>query len=200
MLRVAITGGIGTGKTSVLNRLRALGVPVIEADEVAHQVIAPGTDGADRVRRRFGAEIFRSDGQVDRALLGTLVFGDARSRRDLEAIVHPAVYREIMSWFATLERAGERLGAAEIPLLFETGRQGDFDRVVVTSCDPAEQIRRVRARTGLGEAEAIGRIAAQMPVAEKVRLAHYVIETDGTLADTERRTDQVLELLSQAAA
>jgi dephospho-CoA kinase len=188
MRRVALTGGIGTGKTVVLNHLRLLGVPVIDADAVAHAVMAPGTPGAAAVRTRFGPTVMAPDGGVDRARLGALVFGDQKARRDLEAIVHPAVYQAIESWLAACAARGEPLAVAEIPLLFETGHEGDFDRVVVTACGAAEQLRRVVER-GASQDDARRRIASQWSLDEKVRRADLVIRTEGTEADTRDRTE-----------
>ncbi len=195
MLRVALTGGIATGKSGVLARFRGLGVSVIESDSLSREVIAPGTPGADAVRRRFGPQIIGADGTVDRARLGDIVFGDAEARTDLESIIHPAVYARIGRWFEHLAASGQGLGLAEIPLLYETGHQSDFDRVVVTVCETAEQVRRVRERSGLSEAQALQRIAAQMPPEEKARLADYVIRTDGSIEDSNRRTDEVYQAL-----
>jgi dephospho-CoA kinase len=199
MLRVALTGGIGTGKTAVLRRLAELGVPVLDADSVAHAAIAAGTPGAVAVRRRFGDAVMAPDGSVDRAKLGVVVFADARARRDLEAIVHPAVYAAIEAWMADRARDGAAVSVAEIPLLFETGHERDFDRVIVTVCDAEEQVRRVTAR-GAAEDDARRRIGAQWPLSEKVARAHFVIDTNGTLADTIARTDAVCVRLRGAAA
>lgn len=199
MLRVALTGGIGTGKTSVLARWRARGVPAVEADHLAHDVIAPGTPGAAAVRDRFGPGVFTPDGAVDRARLGALVFADADARRDLEAIVHPAVRARIDRWMAEVAGAGSAVAVAEIPLLFETGREGEFDRVVVTVCEPDEQLRRVVAR-GSSEGDARRRIAAQLPLDVKALRAHYVIRTGGTLAETAARADEVYACLVAEAA
>lgn len=198
MWRVALTGGIGTGKTVVLNHLRRLGVPVIDADEVAHAVIAPGTPGAAAVRTRFGPSVAAPDGGVDRTQLGELVFGDQKARRDLEGIVHPAVYQAIQSWLAECAARGEPLAVAEIPLLFETGHEGDFDRVIVTACEPGEQLRRVIDR-GTSETDALRRIASQWPLDEKVRRADLVIRTDGTEADTRVRTEAAWRQLKSGA-
>ncbi len=195
MLRVALTGGIGTGKSAVLAQFRALDVPVVEADLLAHEAIAPGTPGADAVRRRFGAGVMLPDGTVDRRRLGAVVFDNPRARQDLEAIVHPAVYARIDAWFHEAGASGARMGVAEIPLLFETRHETDFDRVVVTACDPVEQVRRVAARGGLTEDEVRRRVAVQWPLAEKVRRADHVIWTDGTLDDTRRRTLEVWRAL-----
>ena len=199
MWRVALTGGIGTGKTVVLNHLRLLGVPVIDADEVAHAVIAAGTPGAAAVQTRFGSSVMAPDGGVDRARLGALVFRDPVARRDLEAIVHPAVYQAIQSWMAARAARGETLAVAEIPLLFETGHEGDFDRVVVAACEPAEQLRRVVER-GADEEDARRRIASQWPLDEKVRRSDLVIRTEGTVADTRARTEAVWRQLVSGAA
>ncbi len=136
---------------------------------------------------------------IDRGRLGDLVFADPVARRDLEAIVHPAVYERIGRWFGELAAAGQTIGVAEIPLLYETGHQSDFDRVIVTACEAAEQVRRVIARSGLTEPRVLQRIAAQMPVEEKTRLADYVIRTDGTIDDTNRRTDEVFLALTATA-
>jgi dephospho-CoA kinase len=190
MWRVALTGGIGTGKSTVLNTLRGLAVPVIDADDVAHAVIAAGTPGAQAVRARFGASVMLPDGAVDRRRLGALVFGDVAARRDLEAIVHPAAYQAIRLWMSACADRGGPLAVAEIPLLFETGHEHEFDRVVVTACEPDEQLRRVIER-GAGEEDARRRMAAQWPLDEKVKRADFVIRTDGTLADTRARTETV---------
>jgi len=184
MLRVAVTGGIGTGKSTVLAQFRTLGIPVAEADVLAHDVLAPGTPGAARVRERFGSGVFDSDGTLDRRRLGHIVFADSEARRDLEQIVHPAVYRAVAAWCDTLAGHGEIICVVEIPLLFETGHERDFARIVVTACPEDEQIRRVTARTGLPVEEVRRRIAAQWPIQEKVRRADYVIRTDGTLEET----------------
>jgi dephospho-CoA kinase len=194
MLRVALTGGIATGKSFCLARFAALGVPVVDADALAREVVAPGTPALAAVRVRFGNSIVTPDGTLDRAALGRIVFADRAARSDLEAIVHPAVYRRIGDWFVTLP-PGTRLAIADIPLLFETGHAADFDRVVVCACDPAEQLRRLMMRDHLSEPEARARLAAQWPIGEKVGRADYVIRTDGTIADTEAGVRMVYERL-----
>jgi dephospho-CoA kinase len=194
MLRVALTGGIGTGKSAVLARWRELGVPVIEADVVAHDIIRAGTPAAHAIAARFGAEVMMATGDVDRRRLAGVVFQDPEARRDLETIVHPAVYGVIDAWMAEHARRGEALAVAEIPLLYETGHADDFDRVVVTACDPDEQGRRIVAR-GATAADARRRIAAQWPLDRKIAAADFVVRTDGTLDDTRQRADAVLDVL-----
>jgi dephospho-CoA kinase len=200
MFAVALTGGIGTGKSVVLERFRELGAPVIEADALAHDVLLPGSEGAGAVRGRFGDGVMRADGGVDRRALARVVFADERARRDLEAIVHPAVRRRLSEWLSARMAEGASLAVVEIPLLFETGRAADFDAVVVTACEEPEQIRRVMGRDGLEEADVRRRLAAQWPLAEKVKRADFVIRTDGLLDDSRARVDEVWAELQARAA
>lgn len=196
MVRVALTGGIATGKSTVLRLLQARHVPTIDADVLARAVVAPGSAGLEAVVERFGAGVLDLHGALDRGALAAMVFSDPHARRDLERIVHPAVYAAIEGWFETLPQETP-LAVADIPLLFETGHQVDFDRVVVVACPPDEQLRRVMARDRVSEAEARTRLDAQWPIADKVVLAHHVIWTTGSRAETEREVDK---LVSQLAA
>jgi dephospho-CoA kinase len=136
-IRVALTGGIATGKSYVRRRIEAHGVPTIDSDLVVHQLLGAGTDVTAAVARRFGSAILRSDGAVDRVALGRLVFADAARRADLEAIVHPPVYDRIFAWAADQAAGGAAWVVADIPLLFETRHEGEFDRVIVVACWPA---------------------------------------------------------------
>ncbi len=194
LLRAALTGGIATGKSFSLAQFAALGVPVVDADRLAREAVAPGTAALEAVVRRFGAAVVRPDGTLDRGALGRIVFTDRPSRSALEAIVHPAVYRGIGDWFLSLP-PGTPLAIADIPLLFETGHAPDFDAVIVCACAPAEQLRRLMARDGLSEREARARLAAQWPIEEKVLRADYVIRTDGSMAETEMQVRMVFAQL-----
>jgi dephospho-CoA kinase len=191
VIRAALTGGIATGKSHVLAAFARLGVPTIDADTLAHEAIAAGTPGADAVVARFGPRIRLTDGSIDRRTLGAIVFSDAEARRDLEAIVHPAVYSTIERWFSSLA-AGTRYAIADIPLLFETNRQGDFDEVVVAACSPEEQLRRVMVRDGLSETDARARIGAQLPLASKIARASHVVWTTGTTEETEAQVRNIV--------
>jgi dephospho-CoA kinase len=186
VLRVALTGGIGTGKSYCLERFAAHGAATIDADVLARDAVAPGTPGLAAIAARFGPGILALDGTLDRPGLGRIVFGDAKARAALEAIIHPEVYRHIREWFANLP-AGTRVAIADIPLLFETGHHHDFDEVVVAACDPEEQVRRVMARDHLSDADARARLAAQWPIEEKVKRADRVIWTDRGFAETDRQ-------------
>ena len=199
MLSVALTGGIATGKSVVLALFAELGTPVVEADSLAHDAIAPGTPGAAAVCQRFGDGVIGPEGRVDRVRLGALVFEDRDARRALEAIVHPHVYRAIDEWMRRQEASGARMAVAEIPLLFETGHEGDFSCVVVTACGRDQQVRRAMVRSNLREEEVRRRIAAQGPLDDKVRRADYVIWTDGTVEETRVRAAAVWDALDRRA-
>jgi len=194
VLRVALTGGIATGKSYCLQRFVELGAATIDADALAREVVMPGTPGLRAVVERFGDGLLAPDGTLDRPALGRLVFADTKARAALEAIIHPEVYRRIREWFVNLS-VQTRVGIADIPLVFETGHYHDFDRVIVAACDPGEQLHRVMERDGLDEAGARARIAAQWPIAEKVARAQHVIWTDRGFADTDRQVADVFSAL-----
>jgi dephospho-CoA kinase len=200
MLSVALTGGIATGKSYVRARFEALGVPTIDADTLARDVVRPGTAALAQIVARFGAGVLQPDGALDRRALGAVVFADPVARRALEAIVHPAVRQAIDAWVAERRQQGDPLAVADIPLLFETGRTGEFDVVVVTACPPDEQVARIVRRDGLSEADARARVEAQMPIEEKVRRADHVVRTDGTHEETDRQVDALVTMLRDRAA
>ncbi|MGE3178170.1 MAG: dephospho-CoA kinase [Vicinamibacterales bacterium] len=197
MLKVALTGGIATGKSYVVDRLRRRGIPCLDADSLAHGVMAPGTEASAAIAARFG-DVLAPDGGVDRAKLGPIVFADPAARRALEAIVHPAVYRAIAMGLRAFELT-ERppFAVADIPLLFESGHEGDFDRIVATVCSESTQRQRLRER-GLTDMEIDQRLAAQWPAAEKAGRAHIVISTDGTFEETDAQVDAAIRALASA--
>jgi dephospho-CoA kinase len=195
MVRAALTGGIATGKSYCLAQFAQCGASVIDADQLAHQAVAAGTSGLARVVARFGHGVLLPDGRLNRRALGQIVFAERAARADLEAIIHPEVYQRISEWFANLP-SGTRLAIADIPLLFETGHQHDFDCVIVCACDSAEQLRRIMARDGLSEEAARARLDAQWPIADKVARADYVIATDGSFAETERAVRELYRALA----
>jgi len=200
MLRVALTGGIATGKSHVLNELRQRGVPCLDADQLAHGVTAAGTVATQAIRERFGPDVIDAAGAVDRRKLGAIVFADEQARRDLEAIVHPGVRRAIAAGLRALELS-ERpaLAVVDIPLLYEAGRASDFDRVVATVCSRDRQIARLIDR-GMSESEAEQRLAAQLPADAKAERADFVIRTDGSFAETAAQVDTIVAALRKMAA
>jgi dephospho-CoA kinase len=196
MLKVALTGGIASGKTYVGRRLREAGIPVVDSDSIVHQALGAGGDLVERVVERFGPGVRDAHGGINRAALGAIVFADPAARKDLEAIVHPHVYKAIQAWFRALD-AATPFAVADIPLLYETGRASDFDKVVVTSSKYETQLARMMARDGLTRADAQRRLAAQWPIAEKATRADYVITTDGTKAETNDQVKRLVDLLTQ---
>jgi dephospho-CoA kinase len=188
MLKVALTGGIATGKSYVLARLRGRGIPTIDADDVVHEALGPHTPTTRAIATQFGNAFVRADGSVNRAALADCVFASPDMRLRLEAIVHPVVYAAIHAWFDSLQRPA---GVASIPLLYETGHERDFDLGVVTVCRPEVQMSRLIQR-GLTEHEAQQRLDAQMPAAEKASRGDLVIDTGGTMAETDRQVEELI--------
>ena len=196
MLRVALTGGIATGKSYVLDRFRRRGVPCLDADALAHGVEAPGTEATLAIAAHFGSDILAADGSVDRAKLGPIVFADPAARRALEAIVHPAVYRAIAAGFRGFEMiGGSPFAVVDVPLLYETGADTSFDRVIVTACPEPVQLARLMER-GLSEQAARQRLAAQLPAADKAARADFVIRTDAPFEETDRQVDEIALMLA----
>jgi len=198
-LRVALTGGIATGKSHCLRRFAELGAPTIDADTLAKQAVDPGTPGFRAVVLRFGAGVVAADGTLNRAALGDIVFADDAARHALEEIIHPSVRAAIDRWFESLDlRPDVKAGIADIPLLFETGRDKEFDVVVVAACAPETQKARLMTRDGFTEAQADQRIRAQMPIDDKARRARYVISTEGSIGETDRQVADVWAAITGA--
>ena len=197
--RIALTGGIATGKSYVRLKFESLGVPTIDADTLARDAVAVGSEGLAAVVRRFGTGVLEPSGALNRRALAAIVFADSGAREDLEGIVHPFVRRRTDAWFRSLDPLRVVFAVADIPLLYETGGQDRFDAVVVTACEPEEQVRRIVARDGASEAEARQRLAAQLPIAEKVRRADYVVRTGGSYEDTDRQVRDIVGRLSGSA-
>jgi len=196
MKRIALTGGMGTGKSHVRAVFAALGVPTIDADTLARDVVAHGTPGFDAVVAQFGRGILNADGDLDRRALGAMVFADPGKRHDLEAILHPAIRAAIDQWFAALDQSAHVFAIADIPLLYEVGLDKEYDEVIVTSCSPQAQVRRIMARDNLDAADVQHRLDAQMPLADKVKRATYVIDTNGTLVQTNAQVHKLYNELT----
>lgn len=194
-----VTGGIGTGKSRVAALLRERGVPVVDADELAREVVATGSPGLGELVQAFGPEVLTADGSLDRKRLGALVFSDEDARRRLNAITHPRVRELSQQRFAELAQRGVELAAYDVPLLFEAGLDAVLRPVVVVACSEATQISRIMARDGLGADEARARVAAQLPLAEKRKRADYVLENEGSLAELAAGVDRLLEQLRASA-
>jgi dephospho-CoA kinase len=189
MLRLGLTGGIASGKSAVAAMLRDLGFSVLDADSLAHKLIEPGQPAYDEVLQEFGPSIANTGGRIDRAKLAGIVFGDRAKLDRLNAIVHPRVAEVISRQFEEWQRQGTRdVAFVEAALIIEAGIHKTLDGLVVAWCEPEQQFERLRAR-GLSEAEARRRIAAQLPVEEKLRFATEKIDCSGSLERTRRQVE-----------
>ena len=193
--RIGLTGGIATGKSYVAGKIKEAGVPMVDADVLSREVVAPGTPGLAAVRRRFGPDAVRRDGTMDRVRIAQIVFKDKRARLDLEAIIHPAVQKAIDEFFATLPKRTP-FAVADIPLLFETGRENQFNAVVVVACPREMQLQRLMERNKLSKEDAERRLNAQLPIDQKVKKATHVIRTEGTFEDTDKQVADLIKKLS----
>ncbi|KYG00221.1 dephospho-CoA kinase [Sorangium cellulosum] len=187
-----LTGGLGSGKSTVAARFRAQGLPVIDADALARDVVAKGTEGLAEVVRAFGPEVLAPDGSLDRARVAAIVFDDPDKRRRLNAIVHPRIGALLLERAAEIEARGEPLACYEAALLVENGLADAFRPLVVVAVPEAVQIARAMARDGATEEQVRARLAAQLPLADKVAVADHVIDNAGDRAATERQADEVL--------
>jgi dephospho-CoA kinase len=193
---VGLTGGIGSGKSTVARFFAELGVPVVDADRVAREVVAPGTEGLAAIVEAFGADVLAADGELDRKALGAIVFADPDARRRLEAITHPRIFTRSRERFAELAAAGHPYAIYEAALLVENGSYRMFDGLIVVAASPEVQRARVEARDRLAPEEVRARIEAQLPLDEKIAVADHVIWNDGGLAETRARTEEVHRELS----
>lgn len=180
---VGLTGGIGTGKSSVLTEFERLGVSAFSLDRIAHEQARPGREGYRAIVRAFGRGILDEKGKIDRQGLGAIVFRDKASRARLERATHPLILREMDRLLSRFKG----VVVVDVPLLFEKGLQDRFDATLLVSCEPSAQLRRVVKRDGLSAAQAKRRIRAQWPLAEKKRLCDFEIDNDGTLPQLRRR-------------
>lgn len=193
----ALTGGIGSGKSSVAAIWRDAGLAVIDADVVARQVVEPGAPALAEIAEQFGDAVISTDGRIDRAALASRVFSDPVARETLNGIVHPRVQVEVERQIDELGQAGHTIVAYEIPLLFETGQEQKYQPVVVVSVSPELQLVRAMKRDGAQASQVEARIAAQLPLSSKVAQAQYVIDNSGSREELQR---QALSVLSSVRA
>jgi len=196
ILRVGLTGGIASGKSTVGGFLTQLGAGVIDADAVAHDVVSPQGPAYGDVVARFGRRVLDADGRIDRGVLGGIVFSDPGALEDLNAIVHPRVRAEANQRMAELESVGFGIAVLDAALLVETGMYRDLDRLVVVRCAAESQLRRLVLR-GLTRRDATLRLAAQAPIERKIAVADYLIDTSGAIDDSRRQTERVWTQLVQ---
>ena len=203
MLSVGLTGGIGCGKSTVAAMMSELGCHVLNADRMAHALIAPGEPAYDEIRRQFGPNVLAADGSIDRARLAAVVFADAAKLASLNAIVHPGVLRELDRELERLSRIDPHgVAVIEAALLIESGYNQRLDRLVLVTCTREQQLERL-TNPAFGRAmsreQAEKRIAAQMPLEEKRKLAHDEIDCSGSLEYTKRQVRMLVEQFRQMA-
>jgi dephospho-CoA kinase len=186
---VGLTGGIGSGKSAALERFRELGAVVIDSDDVAREVVAPGTDGLAAVLARFGPSVVRVDGTLDRPMLASIVFSDDAARADLEAITHPLVRAEVRRRVSAAP--SDSIVVNAVPLLVETGIAGEYDRVVVVESPEEQRVSRLVRSRGMSREEALARMAAQASDDARRAVAWRVIVNDGSLDDLRSAVDEV---------
>ncbi len=192
MLHVGMTGNIASGKSNAALFFAEMGVHIIDADKVAHELFAPGGKTYLKVLDAFGSQILGPDKSIDRRILGKIVFSDKEKRLLLNNLTHPDVGAEILRRIFALEQNSlHGIVIVDAALMVETGSYEMYDRLIVVTCDPALQISRLIHRDGLSETEAKARIASQMPIEEKLKLADYVIDTSGTLKQTHAQVEEI---------
>jgi|SRR5215470_4216594 len=200
MLRVGLTGSIGVGKSHVTAILAELGCHVVDADQTAREAVVPGSAGLRAIAERFGSEILRADGTLDREKLGALVFANEELRQQLNSILHPYIISrqdEILNAWEAEDPHG--IGVIDAALMIESGGYKRFDKLIVVHSDPEAQLQRVMKRNNLTRAEAELRIRAQLSQAEKMKFADYLIDTSGDFAATRRQTEEVFQALRALA-
>jgi dephospho-CoA kinase len=200
VLRVGLTGGLATGKSFVGECLVRLGCHLLKADEVGHEVLAPGGEAYRPVVEAFGAGILDEQNHIDRRRLGSFVFGDEKKLKLLNSLVHPAVIRREEEWFERLAAADPgSIGVVEAAILIETGSYHRFDRIVLVVCSPEQQIGRAMRRDALSRQEVEARISRQMPLEQKRAYADWVIDTSGEKSATQVQARALYEELRRLA-
>jgi dephospho-CoA kinase len=201
MLRVGLTGGIAAGKTTVGKMFVELGCHLIDSDNITHKLFEPGEAVHASVAEAFGGRVLSDDGGINRKVLGEIVFNDPAARSKLNALVHPAVIQRQQEWLRQVEREDPAgIGIVDATLMIETGSYKNYDRVVVVTCAPDIQKRRLRERSRLSEEQIEARIRSQMPMEEKVKHADYVVDNSGDLAETRRQVEGIHSKLRELAA
>jgi len=201
VLRVGLTGGIACGKSTVAKMFSELGVHVVQSDQTAHELYRPGEPVYQEIVKRFGREVVKPDGEIDRPRLAAAAFGQNRIE-ELNRIVHPAVIERQAEWMCEIAaREPHAIVMVEAALIFEAGTNGRFEKVMVVTCRPEQKVQRFAARTGLDEsvarAEVERRAKAQIPDEEKARRADYVIDNSGSLEETRRQVRNIFEVLKK---
>ena len=196
--KVGLTGGIASGKSTVSRMFTDLDVPVIDADVIAREVVAPGSRALVAIVNAFGEDVLTDEKSLKRARLGEIVFSDPSKKKILENILHPEIIAEQDRRLKDLELEGRApIAIVDAAVMIESGSWKRFDAIVVVDCDESQQICRLRRRNGMNEDEAIKRVNAQMPLSEKVKYADHVIDNRGSIDDTRKQVEELMKLLSR---
>jgi len=194
---VGLTGGIASGKSLVARILERLGAVVIDADQLAREVVMPGTAPYDAIINKFGKDIVNADGTIDRKALGTIVFADSTARKHLEQITHPAIRELAENRLAEERQKGTEIVFYVAPLLIEAGIASSVDEVWIVYADEKTQLERLMMRDGIGHDDALQKIAAQMPIDEKIKFGKIIINNTGTREETEKQVMELWEALQK---
>lgn len=195
MLKVALTGGIASGKSTVAALFRQAGIPVIDSDAIARRLTAVGQPGWQALRQHFGPEFFLPDGTLDRAALARLVFRQPQARDQLQRRLHPLIAEAVQKELAELAAAGTKIVVVEVPLLYELGLEKNYDRVIVVQVAEDQQRQRLAERDQRSAAEINDILAAQLPLANKAARADFVVDNSGSLADTAAQVEKICAAL-----
>jgi dephospho-CoA kinase len=189
-----LTGGVGMGKSTAASFFSELGARIVDTDDLAHELVEPGEPALVEIQKEFGAGLIAADGRLRRDELARIVFSDGTARKKLEAILHPRIRDRWRAQVEIWRKENCRVAVVAIPLLFETGAENDFDKIICVACSPAGQRERLRGR-GWPADQIEGRIASQLPAEQKIARSHYVIWTEGSLASHRRQAGEVFKKL-----
>jgi len=199
MITFGLTGGIASGKSTVTKTFRSVGIPMVDADIVARQVVEPGTHGLETVIKAFGTDFLQSDGTLNRTALGALVFANEEARHLINKIMYPLINDESSAQIKKLHEDGHVLVGYDAALICEMGNAKKYRPLIVVHCPRVTQIERLMSRNSLTHAEAMARIEAQMPVEKKMELADYLIDTSGTVENSINQTKNIIEILKNGS-
>lgn len=198
MFKLGLTGGIATGKTTISNYLKTKRIPVLDADEYARKVVEPGTPGLTDIVNTFGKQVLQSDGSLNRKLLGQIIFNDMTARQKLNDITHPRIQQMMTDELQKLAKDKTPLVILDIPLLLENHNIAGADAIMVVTVPESIQLNRLMQRNNLNKGEAQRRIDAQMPLSEKEKLADFIVDNSGTIANTLTQVDKVIQNITES--
>lgn len=198
MFKLGLTGGIATGKTTISNYLKTKGIPVLDADEYARKVVEPGMPGLTDIMNTFGKHVLQSDGSLNRKLLGQIIFNDMTARQKLNDITHPRIQQMMTDELQKLAKDKTPLVILDVPLLLENHNIAGADAIMVVTVPESIQLNRLMQRNNLTQEEAQRRINAQMPLSEKEKLADFIVDNSGTIANTLTQVDKVIQKITES--